>query len=64
MSDVIYVCTQIQTTPYGVICMNYIQQTQYSSFKLTNEQMAQFIFAIALIHATVFAIKAVKRSFF
>lgn len=62
--NVIYVCTQIKETATGFECVNYVQTVDYSSFKLSYEQMGQFIFAVALIYATVFAVKAVKRSFF
>lgn len=61
--DTIYVCTEIQNTPYGVICVNWVQTVYYGGFKLTYEQMGEFILAVALIHATVFAVKVVKRSF-
>lgn len=45
-------CTQWQSVP------------DHSGYKLTNEQMAEFIFSIAVLFATVAAIKLIKRSFF
>lgn len=62
--NIVYQCTQVKETSLGVQCVNYVQTVDYSSFKLSYEQMGQFIFAVALIYATVFAVKVVKRSFF
>ena len=60
-----YVCTNLQQTKIGVlVCTNWQELPNYSGYKLTNGEMAQFIFSIALLFATVAAIKIVRRSFF
>ena len=60
-----YVCTNLQQTETGVlVCTNWQELPNYSGYKLTNDEMAQFILSIALLFATVAAIKIVRRSFF
>tara|TARA_R110002049_G_C9170988_1_gene561946 strand:+ start:3056 stop:3238 length:183 start_codon:yes stop_codon:yes gene_type:complete len=45
-------------------CIQWQAVPDYGGYKLTNEQMATFIFAIAALFATVAAIKIVRRTFF
>lgn len=61
-----YVCTNLVQQPEtGVmVCTTWQAIPDYSGYKLTNEQMADFIFSIAALFATVAAIKLVRRSFF
>lgn len=60
-----YVCSNLVQNDTGVLfCATWQKIPDYSGYKLTNEEMAQFIFAIALLFATVAAIKIVRRSFF
>lgn len=60
-----YVCSNLVQNDTGVlVCATWQKIPDYSGYKLTNEEMAQFIFSIALLFATVAAIKIVRRSFF
>lgn len=62
-----YVCVELEKIKNiygGYDCKTWQQLPDYSGYKLTNEQMTDFILAIAILFATVSAIKLVKRSFF
>lgn len=58
-----YVCAELKQIDNVMVCTNWVIY-EYSSYKLTNEQMAEFIYSIAVLFATVAVIKLVKRSFF
>lgn len=45
-------------------CIQWQAIPDYSGYKLTNEQMATYIFSIAALFATVAVIKIVRRTFF
>lgn len=63
----------MQCTDYKAVMLeinNQVEQvyictgiSEYSGYKLTNEQMADFILQIAFLFATVAIFKWVKRSF-
>ena len=59
-----YICTELAPTINGYIACKSWQPITDAGFKLTYGQIGAFILAIAFVHASVFAIKVVKRSFF
>ncbi len=61
MNNTAYQCVQLSEFNE---CLAWQAVPDHSGYKLTNEQMAEFIFSIAVLFATVAAIKLVKRSFF
>lgn len=65
MNNTVYQCIQISDTQSGLgECIQWQAVPDYSGYKLTNEQMAIFIFSIAALFATVAVIKIVRRTFF
>lgn len=65
MNNTVYQCIQISDTQSGLReCIQWQAVQDYSGYKLTNEQMATFIFTIAALFATVAVIKIVRRTFF
>lgn len=66
MNNTVYQCIAV-TAPNAdgyQLCTQYQAVPDYGGYKLTNEQMMTFIFAIAALFATVAAIKIVRRTFF
>ena len=62
MNNTVYQCVQLSEFNE---CLAWQAVPEHNSgYKLTNEQMAEFIFSIAILFATVAAIKLIKRSFF
>lgn len=61
MNNTVYQCVQLSEFNE---CLAWQAVPDRSGYKLTNEQMAEFIFSIAVLFATVAAIKLIKRSFF
>tara|TARA_B100000530_G_scaffold336986_1_gene293875 strand:+ start:7007 stop:7192 length:186 start_codon:yes stop_codon:yes gene_type:complete len=61
MNNTVYQCVQLSEFNE---CSAWQAVPDHSGYKLTNEQMAEFIFSIAVLFATVAAIKLIKRSFF
>ncbi len=59
--NTVYQCIELSDTNN---CIGWQAVPDHSGYKLTNEQMAEFIFSIAVLFATVAAIKLIKRSFF
>lgn len=65
MNNTVYQCVAITSPENGLgECVQWQAVPDHSGYKLTNEQMAEFIFSIAVLFATVAAIKLIKRSFF
>jgi|TARA_R110002020_G_scaffold140495_5_gene312033 hypothetical protein len=63
--NTVYQCVALNETVEGYQqCVQWQAIPDYGGYKLTNEQMATFIFAIAALFATVAAIKIVRRTFF
>lgn len=58
----VYACQTLIQQGNQIVCKDWVAISDYSSFKLTNEQMATFIFSIALLFATVAIFKFVRRS--
>lgn len=58
--NTVYQCVEIS----GIECVQWQAVQDYSGYKLTNEQMAIYIFSIAALFATVAVIKIVRRTFF
>ncbi|WP_435980009.1 hypothetical protein [Psychrobacter sp. DM4] len=61
MNNTVYQCIELSVTNN---CISWQAVPEHSGYKLTNEQMAEFVFSIAVLFATVAAIKLIKRSFF
>ncbi len=59
-----FVCTNLIQQGNYLVCTNWQQLPEYSGYKLTHAEMGQFIFAIALLFATVASFKIVRSSFF
>lgn len=58
-----YACVEFINQNGMMLCTHW-QEIQYSGFKLNYADMSQFIFAIALLFATVAGFKIVRRAFF
>ena len=61
MNNTVYQCIQLSELNE---CVQWQAVQDYSGYKLTNEQMATYIFSIAALFATVAVIKIVRRTFF
>lgn len=59
--NTVYQCVELSESSE---CVQWQAVPDYGGYKLTNEQMATFIFSIAALFATVAAIKIVRRTFF
>ena len=65
MTNTVYQCVAITSPETGIgECVQWQAVQDYSGYKLTNEQMATYIFSIAALFATVAVIKIVRRTFF
>lgn len=65
MTNTVYQCVAITGPENGLgECVQWQAVPDYSGYKLTNEQMGEFIFAIAALFATVAAFKIIRRTFF
>lgn len=60
----LYACTKFENQNGIIICTDWQEIQDYSGYKLTNAEMAQFILTIALLFATVAGFKIVRRAFF
>lgn len=59
-----YACVEFINHNGMMLCTHWQEIQEYSGFKLTNVQMSEFIFAIALLFATVAVFKIIRRAFF
>lgn len=65
MNNTVYQCVAISSPDSGLgECIQWQAVPDYSGYKLTNNEMAEFIFAIAALFATVAAFKIIRRTFF
>lgn len=62
----VYQCVEVSQADINGYqhCIQWQAIPDYGGYKLTNEQMATLIFAIAALFATVAVIKIVRRTFF
>lgn len=59
-----YVCAELQQVNNVMTCTRWTVQDYNSGYKLTNEQMSEYILLMAGLFATVAVFKLIKRSFF
>jgi len=63
--NTVYQCVELTNPENGLgECIEWQAVPDYSGFKLTNAQMTEFIFAIAVMFATVAAFKLIRRAYF
>lgn len=58
----VYKCIQLDETL--TTCIQYVESSSYSDFKLTNEQMITYVAGIAMLFTVVTVIKMIRRSYF